>query len=205
MDAKTRPMRGRYRNERTTIIPGWRTFRHLLSEPRAIMRGAQQRNATMFKQIERVRFLLWAAAIILALAGQARAGSEGGIVRVKSDYNFNDTITRLKSDISAKGIKFFSEIDQSKLAADAGIKLHPSTLLVFGNPPLGTQFMTSNPNSGLDWPVRLLVIQDEAGDVWTVYTDFSWIAARHGIKDRVAQFNMATTVVASITSSVKTK
>ena len=41
-----------------------------------------------------------------------------------------------------KGIKFFSEIDQSKLAADAGIKLRPSTLLVFGNPPLGTQFIT---------------------------------------------------------------
>ena len=38
-----------------------------------------------------------------------------------------------------------SEIDQSKLAADAGIKLRPSTLLVFGNPPLGTQFITSNP------------------------------------------------------------
>ena len=53
-----------------------------------------------------------------------------------------------EADIAAKGIKFFSEIDQSKLAADAGIKLNPSTLLVFGNPPLGTQFMTSNPNAG---------------------------------------------------------
>jgi hypothetical protein len=51
------------------------------------------------------------------------------------------TIERLKKDIATKGIKFFDEIDQSKLAADAGIKLNPSTLLVFGNPPLGTQFM----------------------------------------------------------------
>ncbi len=71
-----------------------------------------------------------------------------------------ETIERLKKDIAAKGIMFFSEIDQSKLAAGAGIKLNPSTLLVFGNPPLGTQFMTANPNAGLDWPVRLLVIQD---------------------------------------------
>ena len=55
---------------------------------------------------------------------------------------------------------------------------------MFGNPPLGTQFMTSNPNAGLDWPVRLLVIQDNAGAVWTVYTDFAWIAARHGIVNR---------------------
>jgi uncharacterized protein (DUF302 family) len=145
------------------------------------------------------------AALLLAPAGLANADSEDGIVRVKSVYNFQETITRLKADIAAKGIKFFSEIDQSQLAADAGIKLNPSTLLAFGNPPLGTQFMTSNPNSGLDWPVRLLVIQDDAGVVWTVYTDFAWIAARHRIVNRADQFKMASMVIASITSSVKSK
>ena len=93
-------------------------------------------------------------------------------------------------------------VDQAKLAADAGIKLRPSTLLVFGNPPLGAQFLTSNPYSGLDWPVRLLVLQDEAGAVWAVYTDFAWIARRHGITDRQQQFAMASGVVESITSSV---
>lgn len=146
-----------------------------------------------------------AAALLLAPAGRASADSEDGIVRVKSVYSFQETITRLRADIAAKGIKFFSEIDQSQLAADAGIKLNPSTLLVFGNPPLGTQFMTSNPNSGLDWPVRLLVIQDDAGVVWTVYTDFAWIAARHRIVNRADQFKMASMVIASITSSVKSK
>jgi len=146
-----------------------------------------------------------AAALLMAPAGRVSAESEDGIVRVKSVYSFQETITRLRADIAAKGIKFFSEIDQSQLAADAGIKLNPSTLLVFGNPPLGTQFMTSNPNSGLDWPVRLLVIQDDAGVVWTVYTDFAWIAARYRIVNRADQFRMASMVIASITSSVKSK
>jgi uncharacterized protein (DUF302 family) len=136
---------------------------------------------------------------------KSRAESEDGVVRIKSSYSFQETISRLKADIAAKGIKFFSEIDQSKLAADAGIKLNPSTLLVFGNPPLGTQFMTSNPNAGLDWPVRLLVTQDNAGAVWTVYSDFAWIAARHGIVNRADQFKMASMVIASITSSVAAK
>src|SRR6266581_3521838 len=122
--------------------------------------------------------------LLISVASSARADSDEGIVRVKSAVPMSEAITRIKADIAAKGIKFFSEIDQSKLAADAGVKLRPSTLLVFGNPPLGTQFLTSNPNSGLDWPVRLLVIQDEKGDVYTVYTDFDWIARRHGIKDR---------------------
>jgi uncharacterized protein (DUF302 family) len=131
--------------------------------------------------------------------------SDDGIVKVKSAYPMSETIARLKKDIAAKGIKFFDEIDQSKLAADAGIKLHPSVLLVFGNPPLGTQFITANANAGLDWPVRLLVFENDKGEVWTAYTDFDWIARRHGIKNRNDQFKMASSVIASITSSVKAK
>jgi uncharacterized protein (DUF302 family) len=132
----------------------------------------------------------------------AGANQQDGIVRVKSAYALEETIARIKKDVADKGIRFFSEIDQSKLAADAGIKLRPSTLLVFGNPPLGTQFITANPNAGLDWPVRLLVTQEDDGSVWTVYSDFGWIARRHGIKNRDAQFGTASQVIASITSSV---
>jgi uncharacterized protein (DUF302 family) len=146
-----------------------------------------------------------AVALTVSFSSNLRASPENGVVRVKSAYGFNETIARLRADIEAKKIMIFNEIDQSKLAANAGITLKPSTLLVFGNPPLGTQFMTSNPESGLDWPVRLLVIQDDTGAVWTVYTDFSWIADRHSIRDRKDQFTMASGVVTSITSSVKAK
>jgi uncharacterized protein (DUF302 family) len=126
-----------------------------------------------------------------------------GIVKVKSAYPLSETVARLKKDVAGKGIKFFDEIDQSKLAADAGIKLRPSTLLVFGNPPLGTLFITANPLAGLDWPVRLLVFQDEKGDVYAAYTDFSYIARRHQIEDAdLEAFRKATGVIASITSSV---
>src|SRR3954453_11866115 len=141
------------------------------------------------------------AALLVMTTADARADSDDGIVRVKSAVPMQEAITRIKADIAAKGIKFFSEIDQSKLAEDAGIKLNPSMLLIFGNPPLGTQFITSNPNAGLDWPVRLLVSENERGEVFTVYTDFGWIAHRHGIKDRDAQFQMASGVIASITGS----
>jgi len=145
--------------------------------------------------------LLWASAAPI----DARVERDNGIVRVKSAVPMSEAIIRIKADIAAKGIKFFDEIDQSKLAADAGIKLRPSTLLVFGNPPLGTQFITSNPNAGLDWPVRLLLTQDDNGDVWAVWTDFAWIARRHNIRDRNTQFSMATMVVKSITSTIISK
>ena len=143
------------------------------------------------------------AAVVIA-SSFAKAGDDG-IVKVKSAFPMGETIARLKTDIAGKGIKFFAEIDQSKLAADAGIKLRPSTLLVFGNPPLGTQFITASAAAGLDWPVRLLVFENEAGEVWLAYTDFAWIARRHGISTREDQFKMASSVIASITSSVVAK
>jgi uncharacterized protein (DUF302 family) len=148
--------------------------------------------------------LLLACALTSSSLNLALAGDDG-IVKVKSAYPMDETIERLKKDIAAKGIKFFDEIDQSKLAADAGIKLHPSVLLVLGNPPLGTQFITANANAGLDWPVRLLVFENDKGEAWAAYTDFDWIARRHGIKNRNDQFKMASSVITSITSSVKTK
>lgn len=152
--------------------------------------------------------LIVGCGLAASLAPTAPAGSanaDNGVVRVKSAYGVDETITRLKADIAAKGIMFFTAVDQAKLAADAGITLRPSTLLIFGNPPLGTQFITANPNAGLDWPVRLLVHEDGSGAVWAVYTDFQWIAHRHGIMDRDPQLKMASEVISSITSSVAVK
>jgi uncharacterized protein (DUF302 family) len=146
---------------------------------------------------------LLAFALLLTPAGPVAAANDDGIVRIKSAHSLPETVKRIKKDVADKGIMFFDEIDQSKLAADAGVTLRPSTLLVFGNPPLGTLFLTSDPSAGLDWPVRVLVYEDEKGDVWVNYTDFMWIARRHGITDRDEQFNKASEVIASITSTVK--
>jgi uncharacterized protein (DUF302 family) len=163
------------------------------------------------------RYLLPCSALVVCLglvlsaslapgAARAEASLSGdGIVRVKSVYGFDETVDRLKKDIAGKGIMFFMAVDQAKLGAGAGIALPASTLLVFGNPPLGIQFLTANPNAGLDWPVRLLVSEDDKGQVWAIYTDFDWIKRRHGITDRDAAFETASSVIASITSSVAAK
>ena len=161
--------------------------------------------------ISRITGLCAAVALAASLAGCAAssnnaqplsATASNGIVAAKSAYGMAETVARLKQDIAAKGLMFFNEIDEAKLAKDAGIDARPATLLVFGNPALGTQFITSNPQSGIDWPVRLLVYQDAGGQVWTEYTDFQYIQVRHGIEDRDAQFMKASEVIASVTASV---
>jgi uncharacterized protein (DUF302 family) len=128
-----------------------------------------------------------------------------GVVLVKSAYPMPETIERVKRDIAGKGIMFFQAVDQTKLAAAAGIKIRPSTLLEFGNPALGTLFVNARPEAGLDWPVRLLVQQDESGQVWLAYTDFAWIARRHRITERDEPFRMASGVITSIVASVAAK
>jgi uncharacterized protein (DUF302 family) len=157
----------------------------------------------MFSQILKPLAGAAIACLTLLSSGSLSNAESDGVVRVRSAYPFAEAITRIKQDISTKGIMFFSAIDQSKLAAEAGVDLKPSTLLIVGNPPLGTQFMSSNPVSGLDWPVRLLVFEDATKQVWVAYTDFDWIAKRHEIRDREAQFKMASEVIASIVSSVE--
>lgn len=154
-------------------------------------------------------FLAFAMMMSSASHGSAEspkaATSASGVIATKSAYSVEETVERLKKDIAAKGIVFFQEIDQAALAAKTGIELKPSILLIFGNPPLGTQFITANPQAGLDWPVRMLVYRDAAGQVWVAYSDFEWIARRHDVTSRDAQFHMATQVAASIASSVASR
>ncbi|WP_293902950.1 DUF302 domain-containing protein [Phenylobacterium sp.] len=152
--------------------------------------------------------LAFCAGAVSAVADPAMAAAQPiaqGVVRVASVYGFDDTVSRLRADMAGKGIRFFAEIDQQDLARGAKIDLRPSKLLLFGNPPLGAQFLTSNPYAGLDWPVRILVTQDAAGKVWVAYTDFDYMAARYAITDRADQVKMASDVAGSIAASVAGK
>jgi len=154
----------------------------------------------------------WAAiavALVLPLtSAPARADQDlasapaDGVLRAPSAYGFDETVSRLKADIAAKKIRFIAEIDQSDLATTASIPLRPSKLLIFGNPPLGVQFLTSNPYAGIDWPVRMLVLQGSDEKVWVAWTDFAFIARRYAITDRDAAIKMAEGVSASIAASV---
>jgi uncharacterized protein (DUF302 family) len=124
-----------------------------------------------------------------------------GVIRQRSDFAFDETVARLKADIAAKKIRFFDEIDQMELGAEAKLPIGRSKLLLFGNPPLGVQFLQSNPLAGLDWPVRMLVTEDTDRTVWISWTDFRFIADRYQIAG--PQIVMASEVSASIASAAR--
>ncbi|MFL6722964.1 MAG: DUF302 domain-containing protein [Sphingomicrobium sp.] len=126
-----------------------------------------------------------------------------GVIKQRSDFGFEQTIDLLKADIAKKGIRFFDEINQQQLGAGADLPIGRSTLLLFGNPPLGVQFLQSNPLAGLDWPVRMLVTEEADGTVWLSWTDFRFIADRYQLTDRDPQIAMASVVSASIASAAR--
>lgn len=126
-----------------------------------------------------------------------------GVIKQKSDFSFDETVDRIKADIAKKGIRFFDEIDHMQLGANADLPINRSKLLLFGNPPLGVQFLQANPVAGLDWPVRMLVTQDDDGSVWVSWSDFHFVASRYQLADRDKQVAMASEVAASIASSTR--
>lgn len=135
----------------------------------------------------------------------AQTATAQGVFKLRSANDFETTLAKIKADVAAKGVMWFGSVDQQALAKGAGIALRRSTLVEFGNPPLGIQFLTANPLAGLAWPVRMLVTEDADGSVWIAWNDFAYTAKRYGITNRDAQFKMAAEVSGSVAKAGASK
>ena len=122
------------------------------------------------------------AVISLFFLTSASAGD--GLVSKKSGVGVEETLDRLEAVLEKKGITIFSRVSHTAGAADAGIELRPTELLIFGNPKLGSHFFTSRQTAGIDLPMKALAWEDADGQVWLTYNDPQYIADRHGISDR---------------------
>lgn len=107
--------------------------------------------------------------------------ADNDIVTIRSEQDVSETLDRLSSLITAKGLRVFARINHAAAAADARLKLRPTELLVFGHPEKGTLLMQERQIVGLDLPVRALAWQDEAGQVWLSYRRVAAIASWHGL------------------------
>ena len=104
-----------------------------------------------------------------------------GLTTIPSAFGAKETMDRLESAITAKGLTVFARIDHAAGAAAVDMPLRPTEVLVFGNAKGGTPLMEANQSVGIDLPLKALVYQDADGKVWLAYNDPSWIAQRHGL------------------------
>jgi uncharacterized protein (DUF302 family) len=117
-------------------------------------------------------------AVIWLWGVQAMAAD--GLTTMRSSHGPKDTMNRLEAAIKAKGMTVFARIDHAAGAAEVGLSLRPTELLIFGNAKAGTPLMQSIQTIGIDLPLKALVWQDGSGNTWLSYNDPSWLAKRHG-------------------------
>jgi uncharacterized protein (DUF302 family) len=119
-----------------------------------------------------------AALVLSALVTVASAAD--GLVAVKSPHSAKATMDKLEATAKDKGLNIFARIDHAAGAAKIGQTLRPTEVLIFGNPQGGTPFMACAQSVGIDLPLKALVWEDAASQVWVGYNDPVWIAKRHG-------------------------
>jgi len=108
---------------------------------------------------------------------------ENGMVHLSSPYPVSETLQRLESLLLARDLSILARIDHSGDAVQAGLKMPPTKLLVFGNPKAGTPVMNAAPTAALDLPLKALVWQDAEGKVWLSYNSPEYLKQRHNIPD----------------------
>ena len=104
-----------------------------------------------------------------------------GLRTIQSPYGPEETLDRLTREITSRGMSVFARINHAALAAEAGLALPPTEVIIFGNPRGGTPLMQVNQTIGIDLPLKALVWQDLSGTTWLSWNDPEWLAARHYI------------------------
>jgi uncharacterized protein (DUF302 family) len=105
--------------------------------------------------------------------------SGNGLSTIASGYSVKETIDRLASQATSLGLVVFARIDHAAGAAQVGMPLRPTELLIFGNPKGGTPLMQDQQTAGIDLPLKALAWEDAAGQVWLTTNDTAWIVERH--------------------------
>ncbi len=104
-----------------------------------------------------------------------------GLITLDSPLDEQGTLARLKATLIAKDMVIFAVVDHAAGAAEVGLTLRPTTVVIFGNAKAGTKLMQADQRLGIDLPLKFLVWGDEQGRTRLSYNDPAWIAERYGV------------------------
>jgi len=106
-----------------------------------------------------------------------------GLITHASQHTVDEIVASLSAMFRAKSITLFALIDHSGEAARVGLKMRPTKLLIFGDPRAGTPLMLASATSAIDLPLKILVWEDEGGQVQVTYNSPAYLGARHQLPD----------------------
>ena len=110
--------------------------------------------------------------------------ADDGLVNLRSQFSVEKTLDRYEAAVLKAGMKVFTRVDHAKGAQKVGKRLRPTQLLIFGNPKVGTEVMSSDQRAGIDLPMKALAWEDAGGVVWLSYTSPAYLFTRFNIRNR---------------------
>jgi uncharacterized protein (DUF302 family) len=139
------------------------------------------------------RAFCWVGVVFLATLARTGLAADSGLTTMPSKYSAQETVQRFGAAIRARsdqGWMVFTELDHAAAAAKNGLKLPARTVIVFGNPRLGTANMQTAPTLAIDVPPKALVWQDDQGKVWLTLNSGeylqNYVYPRHGLPSNPA-------------------
>jgi len=130
----------------------------------------------------RLRLLALIAALFLVPATPAIAGE--GAITSQSAFSAVETVERFEAAIKKRGFQVFAKLDHAAAAKGVGLSMPYSTVVVFGDPKLGTPNFIESPELAIDLPLKALIWEDQDGKVFLTYNSgtylYKTIYARHG-------------------------
>ena len=103
----------------------------------------------------------------------------------QSPLTFEETVAALQKTLNSKGINVFATIEHHKAAEAVGETMQPATVLIVGNPKVGTALMQENPRFAIELPLKIL-IYEEGKTVNIRYEKIAAIAEKYHIKQNFA-------------------
>ena len=152
------------------------------------------RNLNDYRLLMTLRFITFALLGLLSVspalaADDAEAATQApaepnaaGLKVTQSPYDVNTTVQRFENVAQNQGLDVFDTIDHAAGAADAGLALPATTLMIFGNPKAGTPLMQCARTAAIDLPSKALVWA-ENGKTWIAVNDMDYLAKRHHMTD----------------------
>jgi uncharacterized protein (DUF302 family) len=123
--------------------------------------------------------------VLISLFFGACEGKKGSFIEtIISDNTHQVSVDKLIKSIKAQDLTLFHNIDHQANAQTVKMNLKPKTVIVFGNPKMGTVLMNCNASMGLDLPLRILVSTDYEGITSLSYTNPEYWSLKHNIKDK---------------------
>jgi len=128
-------------------------------------------------------------------------GIKEGLTTIQSSFVPKATMDRLETEIRQKGMNVFARVDHAAGAAEVGLTLRSTELIIFGNALGATPLMLSAQTIGSDLPLKVLVWEDAAGKTWISYNEPDWIAERHGVADAQPVLNKMADLLSAISTA----